>query len=132
MAADIRGDGLAVLKFDAVKNILSAYCRYPAHGKFCRVNRTLNARATRPWQGKCGGLLLAWIDCASNFATAREHQAITFPDRILITPFLQWHRRRDCRRWAYENAPVVRDFLAEHEPPGPKVPNADADEPAGV
>ena len=73
LGADIRGDGLPFLKYDTQLNILSAHCKLEGHGRFCRLNRTLNANPRKSSQGRPCGVLLAWLACANNHLTAAAH-----------------------------------------------------------
>ena len=76
---DVRGDGLCVFKYDTQLNILAAHCRLPAHGRDCRVNRTLEEgkTAAAAARGRPLGFLVAWLRCAEQFATQQEHHDIS-------------------------------------------------------
>lgn len=73
LRADIRGDGLPFLKYDTQLNILSAHCKLEAHGRFCRLNRTLKVNPRKSSQGRPCGVLLAWLSCANKHLTAAAH-----------------------------------------------------------
>ena len=46
MACDTRGDGKGMLRYDWKRQKLSAHCQHPAHGALCRMQRSLEARAS--------------------------------------------------------------------------------------
>ena len=119
---DIRGDGLAVLKYDTQLGILSAHCRDPAH-KDCRVNRVLRGGPNNPAQGRPAGFLLAWIQCSCDpafkrptaKASAQAHMAISRGAARLVAPQLNPVRRVQARRWILDNCADLTKFLEEKE-----------------
>lgn len=73
-AADIRGDGLPQIKWDPAVSQLTAHCNLPAHGRLCRLRRTVKPSDRNVAQGRPAGWLLAWLQCAEDFSDQTGHQ----------------------------------------------------------
>jgi hypothetical protein len=90
--ADIRGDGLAELKFEASSQTITAHCNLPHHGKLCRMRRKVTGK-------KPIGFLLAWLSCGDHpdFIGIAEHQLEGRPPRMHISPHLTHEKRKEAR-----------------------------------
>jgi hypothetical protein len=112
---DIRGDGVAILKHLAATPAragkLWAHCRYASHGPMCRMGRVLKPNTGTPAQGRPGGLLIAWIDCASDFTSAPDHMAINRQPHVFLDPRLGLDKRERARSWSQREAPQVDTLL---------------------
>lgn len=101
----MRGDGLAVFKFDASTQQFSAHCNFPSHGRLCRLRRTVKASTRNDAQGRPGGLLLAWVANAELYSSLEEHQAAGQKGTVEWQEWAQFeHRAR--HRQAMRGKPV--------------------------
>ena len=110
MAADMRGDGRSVLKWDSKQNILAAHCQ--VHGQYCRLNRTLKPNPRKPAQGRCGGFWLAWLACARDYPDQYSHHEAALADLAPFVEKVDLAHRETARGWACENSAELVEFLS--------------------
>jgi len=95
---------------------ITAHCNFAAHGRLCRLRRTITASLHSQAQGRPGGLLLAWIDCAADYGSAIAHQTMGQKKFAHTQPQLNQAKRNAARDWA-EGQPSLRACLDELERP---------------
>lgn len=121
---DVRGDGLCYFKHDTVRKKLNAHCMFPTHGRLCRAGRALTAHPkaprVKPQQGRPGGTLLAWINCAAHFEDATAHMMELTEPFLSASPHFTPQLRSDVRDLVEGQFPEFSQFLSEVErPPEP-------------
>lgn len=101
---DADGVHLGCIKWGESDQILCAHCEVKAPGQefkqhgLCRVNRTVKAHATKPWQGRPLGFLVAWLrkarlDTCDDRASHKDHLSL-----------LSLQERQVARTWLINSA----------------------------
>ena len=116
------------MKFSIKTYQITAHCNYPSHGRLCRLRRSIMASDTDPAKGRPGGLLLAWLACASKYSSLAAHQAAGQKKMLRYVPELNFEARSRARSSATEEDATLKDTLEELERPKR---GGEGDEPEG-
>ena len=95
------------LKWGEADRLIAAHCLCPAHGKLCRVNRTINESERVPGRGRPIGFLTVWIWRGPEHPDHASHHALSRGSSITLA------ERQRARAWAEAQPDLAPLLLCE-------------------